>query len=151
MKYVQASDASLLAGLTVDQLREWCGRRCLVTPDIPPAGRGRHALYSWQTILCLRLLKELNEKFGVQVGAWRNAVSCCQQLLLKRSFPSLWGVHVVFLNKNEALLVENLDIADASDCLIMSLTLHLDSLSVGLELPERPVQGSLFSVREVRS
>lgn len=151
MTYVQASDAASLAGLTVDQLREWSGRRCLVKPDIPPAGRGRHAMYSWQTILSLRLLKELHDRYGVQVGAWRSAASCCQQLLLKRSFPSLWDVHAVFPSRSEAWLVENLDVSVTRNSLTMSLDPHLEAISVGLNLPERPVQGYLFSVGEVRS
>ena len=151
MKYMQASDAACLAGLTVDQLREWCGRRDLVRPDVPPAGRGRHALYSWQTILSLRLLKELHERYGVQVGAWKSGVNCCQGLLLKRSFPSLWGAHVVFVNMHEAMIVDNIDISEASNCLIVKLQPHLEALSLGMKLPQRPVQPSLFSVQEVRS
>jgi hypothetical protein len=61
MKLVQSSDAARLSGLTSNQLREWCGRRGVVVPDVPPAGRGRLALSSWQTLLALRVLNELHQ------------------------------------------------------------------------------------------
>ena len=104
MNLVQASDAVRLSGLTSHQLREWCGRRAVVSPDVPAAGRGRHALFSWQTIIALRVLNELHDNFGVEVSAWRDAIGHCQKLLRGRAFPSLWGGLFVFPNSTEAIL-----------------------------------------------
>ena len=55
----QAADVVLLTGLTVSQLREWSSprRRNLIPADVTAAGPGRHALYSWQTILVLACSK----------------------------------------------------------------------------------------------
>jgi hypothetical protein len=104
MKLVQASDAIRLSGLTEHQLREWCGRRAVVLPDVLAGGRGRHALFSWQTILSLRVLNELQNRFGVEVVAWRHAIAQCQEFFRECSFPSLWGMSIVFPNKDEAVL-----------------------------------------------
>src|SRR3954465_7229555 len=106
MQLVQASDAAHLTGLSMHQLREWCGRRGVVTPDVPPSGRGRHALYSWQTIISLRLLKSLQENFGVEVGVWKPAISQCQILLQKKSFPTLWGLAFLFIDMKTVVLTE---------------------------------------------
>src|SRR5260370_15106872 len=104
MKMVQASDAARLSGLTPHQLREWCGRRGVVAPDVPPAGRGRLALFSWQTILALRVLNEVHRRYGVEVSAWRPAIAQFQVLIAGRSFPALWGAFAVFPNSREAML-----------------------------------------------
>src|ERR1700723_3289720 len=104
MNLVQASDAARLSGLTSHQLREWCGRRSVVSPDVPAAGRGRHALFSWQTIIALRILNELHGRFGVEVSAWRQAIARCQELLRGRAFPSLWGASIVFPSATNAVL-----------------------------------------------
>ena len=69
MQLIQMSDAAKLSGVTVHQLKEWCARRDILPPDVPGSGRGRHALYSWQTVLAVRLLHELHQRFGVEVGA----------------------------------------------------------------------------------
>lgn len=134
MSLVQASDAARLSGLTPHQLREWCGRRAVVTADVPPAGRGRLALFSWQTILALRVLNEVHQRYGVEVSGWRLAIAQLQALLKGRSFPSLWGAVAVFPNAQEALL--ELDIIHATDtCLTVSLSRHLEALATPSQLP----------------
>src|SRR5436853_1913347 len=105
MQLVQACDAIRMSGLTPHQLREWCGRRGVVVPDQPAAGRGRHALYSWQTILSLRILKELHDQFCVEVSAWSKAIAECSRLLQRRPFPTLWGAVVLFTGMDHAELV----------------------------------------------
>lgn len=140
MKLVQASEAIRLSGLTAHQLREWCGRRAVVVPDVPAAGRGRHALFSWQTILSLRILNELHDRFGTEVSAWRQAIAGCQEVLRGRSFPSLWGASMVFLSTSEARLIQNEE-RDASSYLVVPLDPHLHALAsddrgpLGLQLP----------------
>ncbi|MBP7818234.1 MAG: MerR family transcriptional regulator [Phenylobacterium sp.] len=134
MTLVQASDAARLAGLTSHQLREWCGRRALVVPDVPAAGRGRLALFSWQTILALRVLNELHERYGVEVCGWRIAIAQLQAVLKGRSFPSLWGAFAVFPNAHEAVLKLQGELLAQDSCLTVSLNRHLEALATPSEL-----------------
>jgi hypothetical protein len=143
MQLVQASDGAALSSLTPHQLREWCGRRAVVAPDVPPAGRRRHALYSWQTILALRVLKELHERFGVEVGSWAKAIDGCRHLLKERSFPSLWGVSAAFMDTRTATLITWKSELNGP-CLLIPLNPHLEVLATGLALPGPPSQLSLF-------
>jgi hypothetical protein len=128
MQLIQASDAARLSGLTPDQLREWCGRRNVVVPDVPGAGRGRHALYSWQTVLTLRLLRELHERFGAEVGSWRVAIGRCQQILRGRSFPTLWSAAVAFTDNGHARLIEE-RVTTIEAVLVLPLAAHLQILA----------------------
>jgi MerR HTH family regulatory protein len=136
MQLVQACDAIRISGLSQHQLREWCGRRGVVVPDQPPAGRGRHALYSWQTILALRLLKELHDRFGVEVSAWGRAIAVCQSLLQRRPFPSLWGTAIVFTGMDHAELVTDGSPAEEGASLRLPLDPHLTELASTFASPE---------------
>lgn len=139
---LQASDAARVAGLSMHQLREWSSRRGLLSPDIPGAGRGRHALFSWQTVLTLRLLVELQHRFGAEVGAWSAAVEEVRQLLKERTFPSLWGSSVIFADCRHARLVD--DSTVITEGLQLALSPHLQALTQSFELPAEPHQRSLF-------
>jgi len=143
MKMLQASDAARLAGLTMHQLREWCARRVLLAPDIPGAGRGRHALYSWQTVLALRLLLELQDRFGAEVGAWKPGIEEARQLLQRRSFPSLWNTAVVFLDCGHAQLSDE-RMVSTKGCLVLPLAAHLQAVAELLSIPAAQQQRSLF-------
>ena len=68
VRLFQSADALEVTGLTRSQLREWTGRRNLISPDVGPDGPGRHALYTWQSLLVLRLLLVLHNDFAAQVG-----------------------------------------------------------------------------------
>ena len=125
MSLVQASDAARLSGLTPHQLREWCGRRTVVTADVPPAGRGHLALFSWQTILALRVLNEVHQRYSVEVSGWRLAIAQLQAILKGRSFPSLWGAVAVFPNAQEALLKLDGEVYAKDACLSVGLSRHL--------------------------
>jgi hypothetical protein len=149
MQLVQASDAILLSGLTADQLREWCGRRAVVVPDVPAAGRGRHALYSWQTIMALRLLKELHGRFRVEVGSWAGAIGQCRDLLRGRSFPSLWGTSAAFLSTGQAVLIAGASDVGDGPRLLVPLDPHLEVLASGLDLPGPASQLPLFTALRV--
>jgi hypothetical protein len=129
MKLVQSSDAIRLSGLTSHQLREWCGRRGVVVPDVPPAGRGRLALFSWQTLLALRVLNELHQRYGVEVSAWSFAITKLQSLLKGRSFPGLWGTSVIFPTNTEACLLTDLDHYPKGSYLVVALDCHLSVLA----------------------
>lgn len=137
MQLVQAIDASRLSGLTGHQLREWCARRAVITPDIPGAGRGRHALFSWQTVLLLRILREMNERFGVEVGAWTGAMAELRLLLAGRSFPGLWRAVAAFPDCDHARLIEE-RVATADATLMLPLAPHLKVLAHGFTLPADP-------------
>lgn len=148
MQLMQASDASRLAGVTPHQLREWCVRRSIVGPDVPGAGRGRHALFSWQTVLALRVLRELDERFGAEVGAWKGAVREFRALLGGRSFSALWGMLVAFPDRDHARLIEDRTIATES-LLVLPLAPHLRAIAEDFALPPEP-QLSLFSAVRLR-
>ena len=102
IKLSQAADVIELTGLTRSQLREWSnpGRRNLVPADVEPGGPGRHALYTWQTILVLRLLRELHVDFAVEVSAWAPGMVGFRQKLERISFLSLWGSLAHFQNRD---------------------------------------------------
>jgi hypothetical protein len=149
MQLVQASDASQLSGLSPHQLREWCGRRAVLVPDVPAAGRGRHALFSWQTILALRILLEIHDRFGAEVGAWRVAIGQCRDLLRGRPFPGLWGVSISFPSCTEAQLVEYHSPHLIDPLLTIPLAPHLEALALAFSMPENQ-QLPLFSAVEIR-
>ena len=149
MKLVQASDAIRLSGLTSHQLREWCGRRAVVVPDVPAAGRGRHALFSWQTILSLRVLNELQNRFGIEVIAWRHGIGRCQEILRESSFPGLWGTSIAFPNANDASLMRNREHLELGALVILPLDPHLRALAVDDAAPPE-LQLPLFAAIEVR-
>lgn len=145
----QASDAARLSGLTSHQLREWCGRRALVTADVPPAGRGHLALYSWQTILALRVLLEIHRQYGVEVAGWRSAIAQLQKIFRERAFPSLWGHVVIFPNAQEAVLGLEGEPCPKHSCLTIRLDGHLEALATPNEL-RGEVQLPLFPAVAVR-
>lgn len=117
--------------------------------DVPPAGRGHLALFSWQTILALRVLNELHQRYGVEVGGWRDAIAQLQALLKKRAFPSLWGSVAVFSSKQEATLRLEGEGFQRSHCLSIGLNPHLEALAAPGDLPVES-QLSLFPALAVR-
>ena len=149
MMLVQSSDAIRLSGLTAHQLREWCGRRALVAADVPPAGRGHLALFSWQTILALRVLNEIHRQYAVEVGGWRSAISQLQALLRKRSFPSLSSHLAIFPNAQEAALGLVGDPSPLRSCITVGLDSHLQILASPGELRVE-AQFTLFPAVAVR-
>ena len=149
MQLMQASDAARLAGLTMHQLREWSARRTLLVPDVPGAGRGRHALYSWQSVLALRLLLELQDRFGVEVGAWKHAIEEARQLLQGRSFPGLWSAAVVFPDCAHARLIDERTVS-TEGLLVLPLAPHLQALANSFTFPVEPPQRQLFPAVGIR-
>jgi hypothetical protein len=145
MQLVQAADASRLAGLTSHQLREWCSRRAILLPDTPGGGRGRHALFSWQTVLTLRLLRELHERFGTEVGAWNEALEECRTLLKGRPFLTLWSTYAVFPDCHHAQLETDLALHEGA-LLVLPLEPHLQAIAGDFSFP---VQGQLPLLQSV--
>jgi hypothetical protein len=95
------------------------------------------ALFSWQTILALRVLNEVHQKYSVEVSGWRSSIAELQALLKGRSFPSLWGASAVFPNAGEAMLKLDGEPFSRDACLSVGLNRHLEVLSPSPRLPWR--------------
>ena len=96
MRLYQTADTLQLTGLTKNQLREWCSVRNLIPADILPNGPGRHALFSWQTALALRLLKSIHDDWAGEVASWAEPIRTFRGAIEHTAFPSLWGTVVRF-------------------------------------------------------
>ena len=137
MQMLQVADASRLAGVTAHQLKEWCGRREILNPDVPGAGRGRHALYSWQTVLAIRILHELSNRFGVEVGVWKTAIGEFRQLVSGRAFPVLWNAIAAFPDRDHAALIDEKSWSGEATILV-PLAPHLKVIAEDFALPPEP-------------
>ena len=131
----QAADVLELTGLTSHQLRRWSTRRALVPPDVKPSGRGRHALYSWETVVVLRLLKELHDRFAVEICAWSKGMTELRSVLEGVPFPSLWGKAVHFERIDLPVLVSARE-AEVLAGIVLPLDTHLSLLAMKLCLGE---------------
>lgn len=118
-------------------------------PDIPAAGRGRHALFSWQTILALRILNDLHGQFAVEIVAWRDAMAQCQQLLHGKAFPSLWGMTIIFLDKRTVTMATKWDDRGSVPALVVPLDPHLRTLASHSSAPSE-LQLPLFAALVVQ-
>jgi hypothetical protein len=90
---------------------------------------GHLALFSWQTILALRVLNEIHQRYGVEVVAWRGAIAEFQALLKGRAFPSLWGGIAVFPSSHKAILKLEGEGAGRGSFLSVGLNEHLEVLA----------------------
>lgn len=151
MRVFQAADVLDLTGLTRSQLREWSSRdrRSLILADVEAEGPGRHALYTWQTVLVLRLLKTLSNDFAVEVGAWAPGMARLRQKLERVSFPSLWGSFVHFPNRENPELAISTFGSSVPEGVFLPLNPHLLVIATKLSLPS-PDQLPLFPVVAVR-
>ena len=149
VRLFQAADVVELTGLSADQLREWSSprRRNLVPADVSPDGPGRHALYSWQTVLVLRLLRELREDFAVEIGGWAPRMVELREDLKGVSFPSLWGTLLRFRDKNQSVLL-SAQAPKVPTGVIIALDPHLLPIATKLSFP-LPDQLFLFPVHAV--
>ena len=105
-------------------------------------------MYSWQTVLALRLLRELHERFGAEVGAWKGAIEEFRNLLRGRSFPGLWNIAVAFPDHNHARLIDERT-APTEASIVMPLTPHLKTLAQFFAFPAEP-QLPLFPAVGIR-
>lgn len=134
MQLIQAADAARLAGVSRHQLKEWCTRRGIVPPDIPGAGRGRHALFSWQTVLTLRVLSEFHARFHIEIGAWQGAATEFRALLEGRFLPGLWDSWAMFPDREHAVLRDE-PVAGDEAFVALPLAPHLDAIAAEFALP----------------
>lgn len=134
MQLIQAADAARLAGVSRHQLKEWCTRRRIVSPDVPGAGRGRHALFSWQTVLTVRVLSELHARFYIEIGAWQGGVNELRALLEGKFFPGLWDAWATFPDRERAFLLDE-PVMGARALVALPLAPHLSAIAGGFSLP----------------
>ena len=146
----QMADAITLAGLSRSQLREWCGRdrRALVEPDVPPQGAGRVALYGWRTLLVLRILHDLQERYGIEVSRWTTAAKVLRADLEPISFPAAWSRTAHFKGRDDCILILEAEAQATPEGLLVRLEPHLAPLAEAMALP-RPDQLHLFPLATV--
>lgn len=149
MEPVQASDVVRLSGLSESQLREWCGRRGIFQPVVPARGPGRIALYSWQDIIALRVLKEIFTTFGGKAVSWSDGIKDLRRQLEGQFFPNLWGRFAIFSDRNHAALGTAQQLSQARPMLIVPLDPHLSVLAN--PAAEEDLQGQLALITSVRS
>ena len=140
----QASDVRALTGLTPSQLREWTSRRGIVLADQPARGRGKHAQYTWNTVLVLRILAELHRSFGIEIAAWSELGTKLRDSLAKTSPINLYGKYLrVFEGRFE--ITASLPANPETSAIIVRLDPHLEVLATGLGVPPPAQQLNLFA------
>lgn len=150
MRLVNTRKASLLTGLSTQQLREWTSRRAIVPADVRPAGRGFQAQYSWSSILVLRIASVLRRTLNVELQAHSELLAQVRQGLLQTSFLALWGKSLlIFSTADWALLDDLAAMPNDRDAVVVRLDPHLQVISSALALGRSPVPGQfeLFPAR----
>ena len=141
--FVQFTRAAEIAGLTEHQLKEWCMRRCLISPDVPPRGRGHNALFGWQTLLVLRLLAVVHKQFGGTVAHWGPALNTFRQSLQGVPFPALYGQIAAYDGK-QVTVSSRATLGNQQPLLILPLDDHLNEISRALSPEQHEIQLSLL-------
>lgn len=150
---IPAGRVQTLTGLTANQLREWSHRRDLVRPDVEAGGPGRPALYSWQTVLLLRIAVVLRQRFKIELQAHKGLLHALHELLAGVPFPALRG-GVLALRAMEygELLPEGMariSLGD-TDTLFLHLDPHLDLLEEEFAPEDQSGQLPLFRAVRIR-
>jgi hypothetical protein len=141
---IQAGDAARLAGITSYQLREWCGRRAVIPADVEGQGPGRHALYSWQTLLTLRIINDLRDRYRIEIASWCDFARNFRSEIERHSFVHLWGASLWIRDRTQFEVVLSSARAPAAPGVLLTLDDHLEVLAMGLALPRSPDQLPLF-------
>lgn len=146
MRLVGSKDAQAVTGLSADQLREWAGRRGLVTPDIPASGKGSQARFSWQTLVVLRIASALKAHLHMELGAHRALFAELQTRLAGQPFHALSDLTVVILPGQAPLLrrASDTNLEVDGPVLLVRLAPHLAAVMQGVGLPEPIAQLPLF-------
>lgn len=150
---ISAGQVQTLTGLTASQLREWSHRRDLVPPDVEARGPGRPALYSWQTVLLLRIAVVLRERFRIELQAHKDLLHALHDLFAGVPFPTLRGcVLALRAMEHGELIPEGMVRFDGSDpdTLFLRLDPHLDVLEVEFAPQDQSRQLPLFRVVRIR-
>jgi len=150
---IPAGRVQTLTGLTANQLREWSHRRDLVPPDIEAGGPGRPALYSWQTVLLLRIAVVLRERFKIELQAHKDLLRALRDLFSGVPFPVLRGcVLALRAMEHGELLSEGMVHVGINDpdTLLLRLNPHLDVLEMEFVPQDQNAQLPLFRAVRVR-
>ena len=142
----RASDAIAMAGVTQHQLREWTARRCILPADAPGRGRGKHALYSWSTILVLRIMADLHARFHIEVGYWAALAPRLRAEMSERSFVSLYGQVLTIVGFDAYQLLPWRTALLEKAVIWVPLDEHLAALAGDLGLARELTQLPLFPV-----
>lgn len=146
MRLVGSREAQAVTGLSIDQLREWTGRRGLVAPDIPASGKGTKARFSWQTLLVLRIACALKDHLHIELAAHRSLFANLQERLSGHPFHALGDLAVVILGGEHARLSQFSDLGDIGDepVVVVKLSPHLAAIMSGFGLSVPTAQLPLF-------
>jgi hypothetical protein len=108
-------------------------------------------MYSWQTVLVLRLAVVLKEVLHVELQAKRSALSKLTQRIKGSSFPSLRGKVLFFGAEGKLDISVAADVAALrSDGIVLQLDPHLDVLATSFDVAEPVHQLPLFPAVAVR-
>lgn len=133
-----------LTGLSQDQLREWTGRRGIIAPDVRPKGPGTRALYSWQTVLLLRVTITLKSKFFIELTASGPLLAAISAKLKGLRFSEVRNTVLVIHDSNSFDLIEEWNpIAVRDGAIVIPLEPHLNAL-FGTFAMESPPQLSFW-------
>lgn len=148
---IKSKDVQRLTGLSADQLREWTSRRGLIQPDVRPSGPGTLALFSWQTVLILRIAIQFRDNFHMELQAHKSLFSALSERLRGMPFPALWGHRVVLYASGRWELQQSSALSPQSeDFLQVCLDSHLEVLTQTFDPPEPSRQLPLFRAVSVR-
>lgn len=144
MRLVPTRQATQLAELSTDQLREWTTRRALIPADLQSRGRGASAQFAWQTLLVLRIAVSLRDRFHIELEHHRPLFAALREHLSQTSFIGLWGRALAIYDVARwEILAAGQAPASAEQAIVVLLDPHLTVLSHGLALPGRPSEGQL--------
>jgi len=148
---IQTKDVLRLTGLSADQLREWASRRGLLKADIPASGPGSVALYSWQTVLTLRLAVAMRKTFNMELAANRALLEGLRDRLAATSFPSLIGCTAACFPDGECTILRPGEHPAADrDALMLRLDPHLEVLAAAFAPHEEMRQLPLFAAMKIK-
>ena len=153
MAYATTSTVCRLTGLSTIQLREWTNRRALIPADIPPAGKGSPARFSWQSVLIIQVAVVLRKRFHIELQSHRTLFTDLKTALDKSSFVALWDMVLVIRSEGDWELAP-IGRALHDDAIVVHLNPHLEILASDFAMvePDRSHgQLSLFPVQEVKS
>lgn len=142
----QAGEAAKLAGITANQLREWTGRRAIISPDVPGRGRGKHALFSPATVLVLRMIAELRTRFLMEVGPLSSMAEDLRAHLAEIPFMALYGRAVSIKSPDEYDIINLSHAKVSASAVVIPFEGHLVAISETCGFRDQLTQFQLFPV-----
>lgn len=151
LRYVPAPVASRLTGLSTNKLREWTTRRAFLQADVRPKGKGSPAQFTWQTVLALRVVVLLQDRFHLELEAHKGSFDRLHGLLRAKSFIALWGRRLALGADGGWSLLDWDAATPDGDALLLCLDPHLRALRDEFSLADQATgfQADLFSLPNV--